>query len=94
MTEKSDVEGWVYVFVSNPGGEEAYLGLYNEEKDINFIPAFQTKEEANDCYLELPREKGVKHELQAIHIEELHQTAENNGFAVAIVDSEGKVVKE
>jgi hypothetical protein len=92
--QKEQVEGWVYVFVCDPGTEESFLGLYNNDKDVNFIPAFQSKEEANDCFLTLPREKGKKYELQAVHIDELHETATKNGFAVALVDSDGKVIKE
>lgn len=92
--EKAEVGGWVYVFVCDAGNEESFLGLYNAEKEINFIPAFRSKEEANDCFLTLPRQKGKKYELQAIHIEELHETATKNDFAVALVDSEGKVIKE
>ena len=94
MTEKSKVEGWVYVFVCDPGKNESFLGLYNAEKDIHFIPAFRSKEEANDCFLTLPREKGRKYELQAVHIEELSLEAEKNGFAVAIVDQNGKIIDE
>jgi hypothetical protein len=86
--------GWVYVFVCEPGSNESFFGLYNAEKDINFIPTFQSKEDANDCFLTMPREKGKKYELQAIHIEELHEEATKNGFAVAMVDSDGKVIKE
>ena len=62
---------WVYVFVCNPGKDESFLGFYNADKDVNFIPAFQSKEDANDCFLTLPREKGKKYELQAVHVEEL-----------------------
>lgn len=94
MAENAKIEGWVYVFVCDPEKDETFLGLYNEEKDIHFIPAFRTREEANDCFLNLPREKGKKYELQAIHIEELHQEATKNNFAVAMVDQEGKVIKE
>ncbi|KJR96964.1 MAG: hypothetical protein VR65_26390 [Desulfobulbaceae bacterium BRH_c16a] len=94
MAENAKIEGWVYVFVCDPEKDETFLGLYNEEKDIHFIPAFRTKEEANDCFLNLPREKGRKYELQAIHIEELHKEATKNNFAVAMVDQEGKVIKE
>jgi hypothetical protein len=92
--EKEKVDVWVYVFVCNPGADESFLGLYNKEQDVNFIPAFQTKEEANDCFLTLPREKGKKYELQAVHIEELHDVATKAGFAVTLVDSDGKVIKE
>lgn len=94
MAEKEKVEGWVYVFICNPGDSESFLGLYNKDKEVNFIPAFRSKEEANDCFLNIPREKGKKYELQAIHIEELHEDATKNGFAVALVDREGNVVEE
>lgn len=94
MADTEKIEGWVYVFVCDPGGNETYFGLYNEAKDVNFIPAFRTKDEANDCYLELPREKGKKYELQAVHIEELHESASRNGFVVALVDGSGQVITE
>ncbi len=92
--ENAQVDGWVYVFVCDPGNDESFLGLYNKDKDVNFIPAFRGKDEANDCFLTLPREKGKKYELQAIHIEELQEEATKGGFAVALVDSDGKVIKE
>jgi hypothetical protein len=92
MEENNSSDEWVYVFVCDPGPKETYFGLYNDEKDLNFIPVFRSREEANDCFLELPREKGVKHECQAVHLEEISETAEKNGFVIAIVDSEGKVV--
>lgn len=94
MAEKKFEEGWLYVFVTGAEGKESFLGLYSSEKDINFIPAFRTKEEANDCYLDLPREKGVTYEVQAVHVEELNSEARKNGFEVAIVDQDGNVVAE
>ena len=95
MEEKiENADEWLYVFVCNPGAEESFLGLHNKEKDVNFIPAFQNKEDANDCFLTLPREKGKKYELQAVHIEELNDQATKAGFAVALVDSDGNVIKE
>ena len=94
MAENEKVEGWVYVFVCDPEKDESFLGLYNAEKDINFIPVFRSKEEANDCFLNLPREKGKKYELQAVHIEELYDSATKNNFVVAMVDQDGKVIKE
>jgi hypothetical protein len=86
-------EGWLWVVVSDKETEGHYLGLYDEEQEVNFIPAFESKEAANDCFLQLPREKGKKYEVQAVHIEELTKDAEKAGFTVAIVNGEGKIVK-
>lgn len=96
MAEKNNkhAQGWVYVIVSNPGGgKETFLGLFDKEKEVNFIPAFESKDAANDCFLTLPRAKGTKYEVQAIHIEELVASAEGNGFIVAIVDGDGNIIK-
>lgn len=90
---KKDEKKWVYVFVCDPGSDESFLGLYNEAEEQHFIPAFSSKEDANDCFLTLPREKGKKYELQAVHIEELQEVAGENDFFVAMVDSEGKIIK-
>ena len=76
MEEKEKVEGWVYVIVCNPGTNEQFLGLYDKEKNVDFIPAFPSKDAANDCFLTLPKEKGKKYEVQAIHIEELTEDAD------------------
>jgi hypothetical protein len=92
MIEKKTGEQWVYVFVCGSDSDESFLGLYDKGKDCNFIPAFRSKEDANDCFLSLPREKGKKYELQAVHIEELNEDATRNGFMVAMVDSDGKII--
>ena len=91
--DSSGGEGWLWVVVSDKETDGHYLGLYDEEQEVNFIPAFESKEEANDCFLQLPREKGKKYEVQAVHIEELTKDAEKAGFSVAIVNGDGKIVK-
>lgn len=93
MEEKEKIEGWVYVVVCDPGKNEQFLGLYNKEEDIDFIPAFQNKEAANDCFLTLPKEKGRKYEIQAVHIEELNKEATKHGFIVAMVDNDGHIIR-
>lgn len=93
MTVDNNDGGWVYVFVSKAGNTETFLGLYNEEQAVNFIPAFESKDDANECFLTIPREKGKKYEVQAVHIEELEREATQNQFVVAMVDREGKIIK-
>ena len=93
MEDKASSKGWVYVVVCNPDGEATFLGLHDKEKNLDFIPAFESKDTANDCFLSLPREKGKKYEIQAVHITELYEDAEKNGFTVAVVDGEGQPVK-
>lgn len=90
--KKASSEGWVYVVVCDQQEGGHFLGLHNEQKGIDFIPAFESKEAADSCFLSLPREQGVKYEIQAIHIDALYQDAEKNGFAVALFDSDGVAI--
>ena len=92
--ENPHAKGWVYVFVTGKEGNETFLGLYYKEKDVHFIPTFTSKEAAQDCYLNLPREKGVRYEVQAVHVEELQISAAQNGFTVAMVDAAGELTGE
>ena len=92
MSTTEKIEGWVYVFICDPGKNESFLGLYDEKQDVHFIPAFRSKEEANDCFLNLPREKGKKYELQAVHLDELHDAAKKSDYLVAMVDDEGRII--
>jgi hypothetical protein len=94
MAEEAHKQGWVYLFVCEPGPGETFLGLADEKDQLRLIPAFRSREDANDCFLSLPREKGKKYELQAIHIEELEETATANGFTVTLVDGQGQLIKD
>ncbi|MDR3629396.1 MAG: hypothetical protein P4L42_03585 [Desulfocapsaceae bacterium] len=93
MDKKAQIEGWVYVVVCDPGKNENFLGLYDKEMKIDFIPTFPTKDAANDCFLTMPKEKGRKYEVQAVHIEELTDVAAKNGFIVAMVDHDGHIIR-
>ena len=93
MGEKEKIEGWKYVIVNDPGPNEHLLGLHDKEQDVDFIPTFQTREAANDCLSTLPRETGKKYEVQAIHVDDLDETARKNGFLVAMVDGDGNIIK-
>lgn len=93
MGEKENIEGWIYVIVCDPGPNEHLLGLHSKEQDVAFIPTFQSRDAANDCLSTLPREKGKKYEVQAIHVEDLDETAKKNNFLVAMVDGDGNIIK-
>ena len=83
---------WVWVVVQDPGGNEQFLGQYDKEKDISFIPTFLEKEEALECLEHLTREEGQKYEVQAIQYEELTRNAFENGFALFILNGAGEIL--
>ena len=92
MAGNGQSDGWVWVVVSNQGEGGHYLGLHSDQTDDDFIPAFVSREAAADCFLNLPRQRGGKYEIQAVHLDELTADARKNGFVVALVDGDGRII--
>ena len=85
---------WIWVIVQDPGGDEQLLGQLDEEHNISFIPAFFQKEDAEQCFLQLQRQKGLKYEIQAIFFDELSKDASKNGFLIFMLSAEGEILEK
>lgn len=83
---------WVFVMVQNTGTDEQILGQVDEEKQINFIPTFLSKESAQQAAMFIPKQKGKKIEIQAIIYEDLSRYANDNSFLIFILDEDGKII--
>jgi hypothetical protein len=92
MADQLEKDSWVFVAVENPGGEEKFVGLADKTSDMSYIPAFLTKDEAKTCFINLPREKGKKYEIQAVLFEELAKDAAAGGFLIFLLDGDGKII--
>jgi hypothetical protein len=93
---KNSIKGdaWVWVVIQDPGGDEQFLGQLDEENNISFIPAFYQKEDAQQCLVQIHRQKGKKYEIQAILFDELAKDATKHGFMIFMLDENGKVTEE
>lgn len=87
-----DKETWVWVVVQDPGGNEMFLGQYDEENDVSFVPAFHEKSDANACLDLMNRDENLKYEVQAIKYGFLEQYCSENGFQVFICNATGEVL--
>jgi hypothetical protein len=94
MTASVKADTWIWVVVQDPGGNEQYLGQFDENKNISFIPAFYKKEHAQTCFGQMKRQKGVKYEVQAIFFGELANDAAKNSFLIFMMDEDGKVIEK
>lgn len=94
MTTSINADTWVWVVVQNPGGDEKFLGQLDEKNKISFIPAFYQKADAQQCFLQMHRQKGKKYEIQAIFFDELAKDAAKHGFRIFMLNEDGKVLEE
>ncbi len=87
---------WFYVVVQNPDTDtEEFLGFEDQETGTHFIPAFETKEEAQGCFLLMPKDViHKKYEVQALIKEDLILHAERHNFDVYLMDQKGKIKKK
>ena len=84
---------WLYVAIQKAGSSEQIVGQTDNEHDISFIPAFLSKETAQQAMFHLHLEKKSKYEVQAIIYEDLARHAVEGGFLIFVLDKEGKVVE-
>jgi hypothetical protein len=85
---------WVWVVVEDPGGNEQFLGMADEEEAESFIPAFLEKEEAQQGLSHLPRQKDKRYEVQAIRLDDLLFRAAQQAFQVFVLKGSGEIIEK
>lgn len=92
----SKIEGnpWVWVVVQDPGGNEQFLGQYDEAEKVSFIPTFMEKDDALQCLSLLAKKADEKYEVQAIEYNELAPRVAEHGFKIFILNGEGGIVEK
>ncbi|MCK5835856.1 MAG: hypothetical protein KAH09_01200 [Desulfobacula sp.] len=88
-------EDWYYIIVENPGTSgEKFVGYADKEIDINFIPAFKTKEISQQCFLLLPKDiMNNKYEIHAVIKDDLLNQAAETGHKIYLLDEKGRILK-
>lgn len=94
MKNNQQEDQWVWVVVQNPGDQEQFLGQHDNQEDISFIPTFHSKEDAQQCFMHMVRQKGAKYEVQAILYEELAKAAAAGGFMIFLLNENGEVLEK
>ena len=100
--ETSSEELMGFTLPSNPddvkNNSDAVLkNTHDVNSDINkpFIPAFETKEEAQQCFLAMPKDlMKRKYEIQAIIKEDLINHAKENGYKIFLMDQKSNIKEE
>lgn len=93
MEKLTNDNGWIYIFVNNPGKNESFSGFLDQELDIRFIPAFYDKESALMCSGRF-MDRLAPFEVQAIHKEDLDRYASEHGFLIFMLDRSGAILKK
>jgi hypothetical protein len=94
MKDVPNEDQWVWVVLQDPGQHEQLLGQHDQQENISFIPAFHSKEAAQQCFLNMARQKGSKYEVQAILYQELSKNAAAGGFMIFLLNENGEILEK
>jgi hypothetical protein len=86
---KVDQADYVWVITEVKNGEETFVGL-SDPDGAPFLPVCGSKEDALMLLGRLPKGEGER-QAEAIHKQGLLTEAQNEGFAVYLIDPEGTV---
>jgi len=83
---------WVWVIVQEPERKAQYAGQFDRETGISYIPVFLQKDDALQCVTRIVPEKNIAREVQAVCFGDLARDAAQNGFAVFVLNTEGRIL--
>ena len=87
---------WYYIIVQNPDMPHSeILGYTDKNTGATFIPAFKSKEIAQQCFMIIPKDvMKEKYEAQAIILEDLVFHAKETNHEVLLMDDKGKILEK
>ncbi len=87
---------WYYIIVQNPGTPtEQFVGYTDTDAETTFMPAFKTKEMAQQCFLVMPKDiMNNKYEIHAIIEEDLMGQAKKNNYEIFLLDDKGCILEK
>ncbi|MDL2330021.1 hypothetical protein LJC71_09845 [Desulfosarcina sp. OttesenSCG-928-A07] len=89
-----DPDTWLYVAIQKNVPADKIVGQVDETHNISYIPAFLTKDAAQQAMFHLRLEKQKKYEIQAIICDDLIRHATEGGFVIFVLDEDGKVLEQ
>jgi hypothetical protein len=84
---------WVYVVIGNPGSDEKLTG-FQEKDGMAFIPVLRNKNDAEGFLGYIPRQPGVRYEIQTIIFEDVLKYARENGSKIYVVNEKGEILEK
>ncbi len=85
---------WLFVLVMNPENNPQIAGQHDETADVSYIPAYVSREDAQQGLLHLALNKSARYEVQAFLFEDLCEHARTGGFLVYVIDADGNIRNE
>lgn len=88
-------EKWYYIIIQNPEtSTEQFVGFSDSKTQEKFIPAFNTKDHARECFALMPKDLfNGQYDTQAVIKDDLIAVANENGHKIYLLDAKGSILQ-
>ncbi|MBW2059930.1 MAG: hypothetical protein JRI95_00040 [Deltaproteobacteria bacterium] len=93
MSETTELPEWLWIVIEKDGELERLFGQHEQEKDVFFVPAFNSQEDGQACLQYLQKMPERKYEIHAMRSAEVINTIEPYNYQLFILDSHGQVLE-
>ncbi len=94
MGIEPDQPDWLHVIVCSRDEQEYYMGLHDSNSDVDFVPVFQSREDADICLQSFSRKPGIGYQVMAVLTAEIIKNCSDRNYLVALVDQRGTILRQ
>lgn len=91
MTLPPAFDQWVFVIVQHHEKNPQIAGQHDEAAEVAYIPAYFSREDAQQGLLHLTLPKSGRYEIQAFMFDDLCEHARAGAFLIYFVDADGNI---
>ncbi len=96
LTENKQTNAkWFYIIIQDPETpKEQFVGFSDSKTQEKFIPAFNTKEHAQECFALMPKDLfNGRYDTQAVIKDDLVDVANEQGHKIYLLDEKGTILQ-
>lgn len=94
MQQHAQQSDWLHVIICSKDEQQYYMGMHDKDSDIDFVPVFASREDADQCLLSLGQKNGIRYQVEAVFTTEILKNCSDRSYLVALVDKDGKIIKQ
>lgn len=94
MEKVPNQSDWIHTIICSRDEMQYYMGMHDSESNVDFIPVFKQREDAETCLQSLDQKPGIDYQVMAVLHTELAKNCSDKNYSVALVDHSGKIIRQ
>jgi len=94
MSKESNQPDWLHVIVCSRDEQEYYMGLHDNNSGVDFVPVFESREDADSCLQSFGKNPGIGYHVTAVLTAEIVKQCSDRNYLIALVDQNGAIIRQ